>query len=84
MLFDISDRIQSYNKLVLTSIGFDDAEAAVVSLTRSGGRISRRFIQLDKKTRIKLQQDYSSILNQPENIRAALYMLLAESFEENK
>jgi len=84
MLFDISDRIQSYNKLVLTSIGFDDAEAAVVSLTRSGGRISRRFIQLNKKTRIKLQQDYSSILNQPENIRAALYMLLAESFEENK
>lgn len=84
MLFDISDRIQSYNKLVLTSIGLDNAEAAVVSLTRSGGRISRRFIQLDKKTRLILQQDYSSILNQPENIRAALYMLLAESFEENK
>jgi len=84
MLFDISDRIQSYNKLVLTSIGFDDAEAAVVSLTRSGGRISRKFIQLDRKTRLKLQQDYSDTLNQPEKIRAALCLLLSESFKENK
>jgi len=84
MLFDISDRIQSYKKLVLTSVGFNDAEAAIVSLTRSGGRVGRKFIQLDKKTRLKLQKDYSETLNQPEKIRAALCLLLSESFKENK
>jgi len=84
MLFDISDRIQSYKKLVLTSVGFNDAEAAIVSLTRSGGRVSRKLIQLDKKTRLKLQKDYSETLNQPEKIRAALCLLLSESFKENK
>jgi len=83
LLSDIFDRIKSFKKLISTSIGINDNEAAVISLTSADGRISRRYIQLDKKTRVKLRESFSDILNQPENIREALYMLLAESFKEN-
>ena len=83
-LFDIADRIQSFRKLVFASGGFQDNNSVVISFTGSEGKITRKLIHLDARTRATIEKDYSIILNQPKKIREALCFILSESLKENK
>lgn len=83
-LFDIADRIQSLRKLVFASGGFQDNNSVVISFTGSEGKITRKLIHLDARTRENIEKEYTNILNQPEKIREALCFILSESLKENK
>jgi len=83
-LFDIADRIQSLRKLVFVSGGFQDNNSVVISFTGSEGKITRRLIHLDVRTRATIEKEYTNILNQPEKVREALCFILSESLKENK
>jgi hypothetical protein len=83
-LFDTADRIQSFRKLGFASGGFQDNNSVVISFTGSEGKMIRKLIHLDAKTRENIEKEYTNILNQPEKIREALCFILSESLKENK
>ncbi|RPJ57205.1 MAG: hypothetical protein EHM12_09440 [Dehalococcoidia bacterium] len=82
-IIDVANRIISMHELIATSEGTDSPQSTVITSTGSDGIIKRKIIKVDKTTISNIRQKYSSVFDQPEQVRAALCAILFDSLKDS-
>jgi len=82
-IYEIADRLDSFETIVAGGIGIKNSKRLVISLTQGDGETERRIVDISEKDRKRLLKKYPSIMSESMEERTRLCaLLLADALQE--